>query len=803
MLLIGISCAWIAGIWLGSIFEIPVLLILSSVLPVPFLFILKNQRKHLILLILCLLFFFGGSWLYPVLSHQDNLISAYNDQGRIEFIGVISEPPEKRDNRSQIIISIKEVNGHSIYGKALYSTYSNIALKYGDSIIGQGFFQAPSSFTDFDYRAYLAGGGIYSTIQELDYRIIERDSGSPIMAWIFDTRERLAISLASALPEPQASLCQGIVLGIRTNIPQNLKFDLSVTGTAHLLAISGQNLTIITGLLLALGLFCFGRRYNVYVWLTLGIIWFYALFTGLQAPVIRSAIMASLFLLAEILGRQKNAFPALIFGAAIMIAISPRILGNLSFQLSFMAMAGLIFITPIFSNLGRKAIYSHLGDEGFWSKPLTVITDSFSVSLGAVIAIWPIISYTFGNISFIGPMATFLISPVLPPIIVFGSLTAITGLFSHALSQVIGWIAWLFLSYMVVIAGMFAVLPAAYLRNKPFDSIFLWLYYGFLLLLINIRAFFQKLRVDQVQKFRTSIMNWTESAGEVIGKRAKWIIPPLLITAILTSLAAVTMPESSLKVSFLDVGEGESILIQSGGQNILIDGGPSGQAVCSALGKKLPFWERKIDLVILTHPHLDHLTGLLEVLKRYDVEKVIDSPNISNLPPYQEWLNLIKSKNIEYITAQTGQKAILINGAVLEILSPPSSGNIDFKDDPDENAIVTRLTCGPHNLLFTSDIGSETETRLLRERLVKSSDILKIAHHGSDTSSSIAFLKAIHASSGVISVGAGNQFGHPAKATLERIAEAGIKVIYRTDINGTVTFNFDMDGSNILVITEH
>ncbi len=803
MLLIGISCAWIAGIWLGSLFDIPAVLILSAVLPVPFLILFKELRKPLLLIAFSLLFFFGGTWLSPVLSHQNNSVSAYNNQGKVPFKGFISEPPEKKDIKSQIVFTIREIDGQTIGGKVLYSTYSNSNFKYGDIIQGQASFQEPPIFADFDYRAYLAQQGIYSIVQEMDYHIIERGAGSAAMAWIFDLRGRLADSLALALPEPQASLCQGIVLGIRNNISQDLKADLSESGTTHLLAISGLNLTIIAGLLLSLGLLFFGRRHFIYIWLTLAIIWFYAFLTGLQAPVIRSAIMASIFLCAELLGRQKNAFPALVFSAAIMAAFSPHVLYNLSFQLSFMAMSGLIFITPTITNLGRKVIYAGLGDEGFWSKALTTVTDSFSISLGAVIAVWPVTAYTFGIISLVGPLTTFLLSPALTPIIIFGSLTAFVGLFSPAISQVIGWIAWLFLSYMVVVAGAFAILPAAYIRNKPFNTIFIWLYYALFILLINAKTVLPNFYHIAFKVIRSNLSGWSDSAAILLSKRAKYIMPPLLIIAILTSLAAVTLPDRNLQVSFLDVGEGESILIQSAGQHILIDGGPSGQRVCQELGNKLPFWDRKIDMLILTHPHLDHLSGLLEVLKRYQVKKVLASPTTSDLPAYQEWLQIVKEKRIEYFTAKAGQQIMLSNGAVLNILNPLEDINTVSQADPDENAVIARLSYGLQSILFTSDIGSETEIRLLRDRLVNNADILKIAHHGSGRSSSTTFLKAVNPSIAVISAGAGNQFGHPAKDTLERISGSGLKTLYRTDLNGSVTIIMGTSGSSVRIKKDH
>jgi competence protein ComEC len=513
--------------------------------------------------------------------------------------------------------------------------------------------------------------------------------------------------------------------------------------------------------------------------------------------------MASIFLCAELLGRQKNAFPALMFSAAIMAAFSPQVLTNLSFQLSFLAMSGLIFITPGLKNWGRKAIYAGLGEEGIWTKALTAVTDSFSISLGAVIAVWPVTAYTFGMVSLVGPVTTFLVSPALTPIIIFGSLTAFAGLFNPALAQVIGWMAWLFLSYMVVVAGAFAALPAAYIRNKPFNLLYVWLYYALFLLFINAKAVLHHFHTGGFKVIRSNLSDWSDSAGGLIGKWAKFIMPPLLIIAILTMLAAVTLPDHNLQVSFLDVGEGESIFIQSAGQNILIDGGPSGQRVCQELGKKMPFWERKIDMLILTHPHLDHLTGLLEVLKRYQVKKVLASSISSNLPAYQEWLQLIKDQKTEYITAKAGQQIMLSNGARLDILNPLDNINTNSQADPDENAVVVRLAYGLQSILFTADIGSETETRLIRDRLINNTDVLMIAHHGSSTSSSNTFLKAVNPSIAVISAGADNQFGHPAKDTLERISTAGIKTIFRTDLNGSITFSMGTTASSIRIKKDH
>ncbi|MCK5434785.1 MAG: ComEC/Rec2 family competence protein, partial [Dehalococcoidales bacterium] len=234
--------------------------------------------------------------------------------------------------------------------------------------------------------------------------------------------------LAEVLPEPQASLAQGIILGIRGNISSSVNADFSHTGTAHLLAISGLHLAIVAGMILSIGIWLLGKKHYRYIWLTLGIIWLYALLTGMHPPVIRGAIMASLFLTAELLGRQRTAITALAFAAAIMVGISPHILWTASFQMSFVAMAGLIFLAPPFRAIGRKAVSATLGEDGAVVSIANIITDSFSVTLGAIIAVWPLVAHYFGIVSLVAPLATLLALPALPGIIITGALAGGLGL---------------------------------------------------------------------------------------------------------------------------------------------------------------------------------------------------------------------------------------------------------------------------------------------------------------------------------------------------------------------------------------
>jgi len=392
--LIYLSCSWVAGILLGSKYDCFLALILIGLIPVPLLFFLRQHRKSIVLISLCLVTFFGGacyfqSSLPPVDEYS---LQFYNDSGTLEIKGMVNTDPEFRDKTAHLRVSTtgiklakewQEVTGTALLFVPRYPTY-----EYGDVLLVTGKLETPPQLDDFDYKDYLAHQGIYSTMLYPKIETLDRDKGFTPLAWVYSLRNRISQTMAEVLPEPQASLAQGIILGKRGTIPSPLKDDFTRTGTAHLLAISGLHLSIVAGILLSLGIWLFGRRRYAYIWLALGVIWLYALLTGMHPPVVRAAIMVSLFLVAELLGRQRSAFTALTFAAAIMVGISPQILWTVAFQMSFLAMAGLIFIFPPLQAVGRRAVNATLGEDGLAVRIANIATDSFSITLGAVIAVW-------------------------------------------------------------------------------------------------------------------------------------------------------------------------------------------------------------------------------------------------------------------------------------------------------------------------------------------------------------------------------------------------------------------------------
>ncbi|MFQ6121753.1 MAG: ComEC/Rec2 family competence protein, partial [Dehalococcoidales bacterium] len=288
MPLIYLSCAWVAGIFLGAEFDLPLILILIGLIPLPLLFLFRQRRKIIILTSLSLITFFAAttyaySSLHPV---NESSLQFYNDRGIVEIKGMVARDPEVRAKTTHLHLSVTEIKldkgWQEVSGTALLFVPRYPTYKYGDVLQVDGKLETPSQFNDFDYEGYLAHQGIYSIMFYPKIELQERGKGFKPLEWVYSLRNHTARTLSAVVPEPQASLAQGILLGMRGNIPLSLKTDFIRTGTAHLLAISGLHLSIVAGILLSFGIWLFGRRHYLYIWLALGTIWLYAQFMPTQ-----------------------------------------------------------------------------------------------------------------------------------------------------------------------------------------------------------------------------------------------------------------------------------------------------------------------------------------------------------------------------------------------------------------------------------------------------------------------------------------------------------------------------------------
>jgi len=799
MWLLYVSCAWVAGIFLGSQVSPPLLALSFGLIPFALIPFLPNSKKILIVAGLCLLALFGGGLRFPssLPPVDEHSLCFYNDKGTVEIQGMVSEEPDIRDRYCLLTFSASEIivndERKEVSGTALIRVLRYPAYHYGDVLKITEKLETPLQFEDFDYKSYLARQGIYSVIYYPKVEVLGQGEGIKPLQWIYSLRERLSASLARALPEPQGSLAQAILLGLRGNIPDSLYEAFSRTGTAHLLAISGLHISIIIAMLLSFGILAFGRRRSIYIWLTLALIWLYALLAGMHPPIIRATIMGSLFLIAEYLGRQRSAIIALAFAAAVMVGIQPHVLWTVSFQLSFLAMAGLVLLYPYFQAWGRKGVASLFRARERIAAVGNIITDGFAVTLAAIVAVGPLVAYNFGVVSLVALPTTFFSLPALPFIIVTAALVAFVGLLASLAAQILGWLAWLFLSYLVFVVQGFDALPYSSLEVATIPTSHIWGYYA---ILAGVIAFlnYRKQLADFSSRLTLGIKKVAEGIPKPrLGFSTKWFVLPLLVVAILVWSVALTTPDDNLHVSFLDVGQGDAILIQTpNGQDILIDGGPDPQKINLELGEKLPFWDRTIDLVVCTQPHADHVTGLVEVLQRYKVKQVLE-PGVSyNSSIYREWLRLVEDKGIEHNIARAGQEIDLGSGITIEILNPLAEFFQGTSCDIDNNGVVLKLAWNKVSFLFTADIREEAEFELIGQRANLKSTVLKVAHHGSETSTTSQFLAAVDPEVAVISVGADNTFGHPSPEVMERLIDRlGEDNVYRTDEDGTVEFITD------------
>lgn len=241
---------------------------------------------------------------------------------------------------------------------------------------------------------------------------------------------------------------------------------------------------------------------------------------------------------------------------------------------------------------------------------------------------------------------------------------------------------------------------------------------------------------------------------------------------------------------FFDVGQGDGIFLEApGGVQVLIDGGPDGR-ILSKLGSVMPFWDRSIDAILLTHPHADHLDGALEVLKRYRVDTIIESGVNHSIPEYKEWRTMLKEKNVNVLVAHAGQRMRFSDSGYLDILTPFE----DYEDLSSKNVhdsmVVSRLVYGSTTALMMGDAERQIEYRLLFSGIAIDSDILKVGHHGSKTSTSEEFLRAVSPDVAVISVGKKNRYGHPYQEVLDRLKNFRVQVL-RTDEDRDIIFVSD------------
>jgi len=796
------SACFISGIIAGSFIRMPVWAIFAGFLPF-FILFFPGIKKYAAPASLGLVLIVAGIVYSPpgALENEPRNLSFYNGTAGVELRGIIAREVELRDRAQHLRVNALEIRVDGRWqkaaGEALVFVPRYPEYSYGDEVLLDGKLEAPPVFiheitgeVEFDYAGYLASQDIFSVMTYPRISVLSHNNANPVLGGLYRLKQQLSLSLVRVLPEPQASLSQGVLLGMRQGIPEEIQQDFSRTGTYHLLAISGLHLGIIAAFSMSLGVALFGRRHFYYIWFSLAVIWIYALISGANPPVIRAGIMASTFLLAELAGRQRYSLPALGLAAAVMTAIDPRVLFTASFQMSFAAMAGIAIVYP------RLKTWRPGWWEGFtWLtgklKTLAgLMYESLVLSLAATLFVAPLVAYYFSIFSFIGPAATLAALPSLPLIIAASAITAVLGLFWVLPAMIAGWFTFLFSTYMLGVVGFASNMPLAYIENVSLPGVALVVYY--LVVVMAITAFSRRRVITGWLKTRIEYDGRRWQSGRIgTGSLAGMLIAVVLVSVML--VPASCRKDEHLKVGFLDIGQGDAILVSQGSTQVLIDGGPSPQTLMQELGGLMPFFDRTIELVVLTHPHSDHLNGLVELFKRYNVERVLYPAQLTPAPGYEsaayrEWLELVDQNQIPLRAARAGQYFNLGQGRFTVLNPRPEKSSLPA-GDTDNHCIVLELEVGKFTFLLTGDLMWQGELELVLDRMLGKVTVLKAGHHGSDTSSSGEFLSVIRPETAVISVGE-NDYGHPHEAAIERLSAQAGRILL-TGKNDGVTFITD------------
>lgn len=465
---------FLGGIAIASFFNIgfiywliPCLLLLLLILIV--------KPKFALIVFLCFLAFFLGLGRYNLAEHkvknQENISSYINQE--IVFEGQLSSPPDIRQDKLLLTLDKIKINNKEIEGKILVFSSLYPKYYYGDVLKIKGKIEEVKNFSNFNYQGYLARSGIYALCFYPKIESLGKNQGNPLLKAVFTFRDKSREKILKSFNEPQASLASALLLGLKKEFPQEAKDWFSKTGTSHLLAISGMHIGILTYLLNTFLInFLFVSRRKT-IWLIIPIMSVFVILVGAPASAIRALLMALVLLYGQYLGRPSHSFNALIFVACLMLLFNPFLLAfDIGFQLSFLAMIGILFFSQPFFHF-----FSSLPNFPFFP-----LRDLLSITLSAQIFTLPLILYYFKIFPWSAPLVNILVVPVLPLAMIFGFLFLFFS-FIPFLNQILLWLAWIPLTYILGLVKLFAQLPYFELSLSPF---LLAVVYIFLIVLVYL-----------------------------------------------------------------------------------------------------------------------------------------------------------------------------------------------------------------------------------------------------------------------------------------------------------------------------
>ena len=615
----------------------------------------------------------------------------------------------------------------------------------GDLVRIDGALQVPD---DPEFLDALHAKGVAVTLRASE---VERVGGSPdpFVRSTQAVRETVGQSIEAIFPAREAGLLMGLALGDDSHLDPSVERDFKATGLTHLLVVSGGNVAMVLGPVLAL-VTMIGLPRPAQVAIGLGTVAFIVVLTGAEPSVMRAGAMSALTLIGLLLGRARSTAVVLAGAVLALLILQPVLVLSIGFQLSVLATAGMVAMA---APLGERF-------ERVMPRPVAAAAGT---TLAAQLGVTPVLLFHFHDVPGVTLLANVLAAPTVAPSLLLGLLAAGMGIVSEPLGHLVGLAAQVPMRALELIANVAGRAPVAHITSRG----------GPLVLAVGsalVAAFTVALRTG-----------WRPSRRVVL-------VGALALPLLVWNSATSAGPPSSLTVRVFDVGQGDAALVTTpGGVTVLIDGGPDEEQVATelaALGVK------RLDVVVASHPHADHFVGLPAVLARFQVGVVLRSGCPTTSALQVELDRAIADEDIDSRTPWAGE-SFVAGDVRLDVLSPHEcySGT---ESDTNNDALVIRLSRGDDVVLFATEPEEPAQEWLLEQRdeagLDLRADVLKVPHHGAATSVA-EFFDAVGAPVAVVSVGE-NTYGHPVPSTLDALAGAG-SAVWRTDERGTVTITFE------------
>ena len=590
----------------------------------------------------------------PVVTEAD--LAWYNHTVSYHLTGVIQEPSERSEKTDTLVVAVDQIslaiNGESrqVRGLALVRLAVGQAWRYGDRIELEGAPIAPQKGQILSYSDALARHSIYTELNYPRARLAARNAGSPFWAFIYDLREQCLQTVNRLLPQPESALLAGILLGSVRDLPPAVVKAFQDTGTAHIIAVSGFNIAIISGLFIQV----LGRimRARYAVPLTILAIGGYALLTGAAPSVVRAAIMGGMGLIGPLLGRRQAGLNTLVFTAGVMCLLSPGLPWDISFQLSFAATLGLVlFADPLQRGFSRLA--------GRWiSAPLArrlagPVGTYFLFTLAAQIFTLPVTAVHFERVSLSAVLANPLILPAQPLAMILGSLALVLGLIFFPLGQIVAGLVWPFLAFTIRVAEWLAMLPFGAFNLGQISLGFIAVYYA---LLIGLAL---------------------PSLRRVLGRVWKPALSIGLAGLLAAGLwrTALAAPDGRLHLDLFNLPDGPAVLLRApDGQAWLLNGSSQTGALADALGRRLPLFEDHLDGLLLTARSAAPLQGLEPLLEHYSPRRLAVSSRLPETATSRRLIARVEDQGGKVVTLDPGARIDLGSGVVLRVLADTSGG---------------------------------------------------------------------------------------------------------------------------------